>query len=455
MKPKTSVQKLIIFALSLISIVACNNEKAVPDGRPNILLIVADDMGWADTGYQGSPIPTPQLDHLAGQGIVLDQHYVAPMCTPTRAALLTGRYWSRFGNTKPSNERVLPWNTLTLARVLNAEGYHTGISGKWHLGSLPQWGPGKFGFDQSYGSLAGGVHPYNHLYKAEPYMHTWHRNDTLIEEEGHVTDLIGREAVRFIQEERSDPFFLYVPFTAVHDPFDEPKVWLDSVLFMDAGRRQYAACVSHMDATVGKMVEALDRSGELENTLIIFFSDNGGTDGDGSLNYPEGRANAPIKGLNFPLRGWKKEVYEGGIRVPAFIHWPKELKPAKVTVPVHVVDWMPTLCALLDIPEPDSAKWDGVNIWPLLKGEEPAELADREFYWQGVNRKSAALRQGNWKLVLHRGQEKDRIELFDLSQDPNEIEDLSQEQASRVAALIRALAEQEKRDNDALPVDTK
>ena len=166
-------------------------------------------------------------------------------------------------------------------------------------------------------------------------------------------------------------------------------------------------------------------------------------------------ANAPIKGLNHPLRGWKKEVYEGGIRVPAFIHWPKELKPAKVTVPVHVIDWMPTLCAMLDIPEPDSARWDGVNIWPLLKGEEAAAMKDRELYWQGVNRKSAALRQGNWKLVLHRGQDEDVIELFDLSRDPNEKSNLSSEHASQVAAMLRALAEQEKRDNDALPGDTK
>jgi arylsulfatase A-like enzyme len=225
------------------SSMATQKNSGVPAPRPNILLIVADDMGWADVGYHGSPIRTPHIDRLARQGVVLDQHYVAPMCTPTRTALLTGRYWSRFGNTTPSNERVLPWTTRTLARALKQAGYSTCITGKWHLGSKPEWGPRQFGFDLSHGSLAGGVHPYNHLYKQQPYMKTWHRNDTLIEEEGHVTDLIGAEAVKFIKAKRTGPFFIYVPFTAVHDPFDEPQAWLDSASHIEPARRQYAACV--------------------------------------------------------------------------------------------------------------------------------------------------------------------------------------------------------------------
>ena len=207
--------------------------------RPNIIIIVADDLGWADVGYHGSSIRTPNIDPLQSQGVELDFHYVAPMCTPTRAGLLTGRYWSRFGNTKPSNERVLPWDTMTLARALKGAGYRTAISGKWHLGSKPEWGPRKFGFDQSYGSLAGGINPWNHLYKHGPYTRTWHRNDKLIEEEGHVTDLLTREAVRFIKEKKKDPFFLYVPFTAVHTPFDEPPKWLGRVDNIDPERRPF------------------------------------------------------------------------------------------------------------------------------------------------------------------------------------------------------------------------
>jgi arylsulfatase A-like enzyme len=445
----------LIIGLFLIACIGCSNpankEKETNAIKPNILLIVADDMGWADVGYHGSLIRTPQIDRLASQGVVLEQHYVAAMCTPTRAALLTGRYWSRFGNTTPSNERVLPWETWTLARALKQNGYTTHIAGKWHLGSKPEWGPKKFGFDYSYGSLAGGVHPYNHLYKMEPWMKTWHRNDTLIEEEGHVTDLIGAEAVKFIEAANNNPFFIYVPFTAVHDPFDEPKKWLESASHIEPDRRQYAACVQHMDATIGKMIEALDRTGQRENTLVIFFSDNGGTDGDGSLLYPGGMANAPIKGLNHPLRGWKTQVYEGGIRVPAFIHWPKALKPAKVTTPVHVTDWMPTICALLDIPEAENAKWDGVNIWPLFRGEKNPALSNREFYCQGIHSESAALHQGNWKLVIHHHKSADKTELFDLSSDPYEKNDLYAKNPELVATMLKALVDQEKRDNDAIP----
>ncbi len=438
-----------ITAACLLAWVGSSMAAAAP--KPNILLIVSDDQGWADVGYHGSPIKTPNIDRLASEGVELDQHYVAPMCTPTRAALLTGRYWNRFGCTTPKNERVLPWKTWTLARALKQAGYTTYITGKWHLGSKTEWGPKKFGFDYSHGSLAGGVNPVNHLYKHGPYSRTWHRNDKLIDEEGHVTDLIGAEAVKFIEAERSGPFFIYVPFTAVHTPFDEPQTWLDGASHIEPDRRQYAACAQHMDAMIGKMVAALDRTGLRENTLIIFFSDNGGTNGDDSNRYPDTKAKGKARGLNIPLRGWKTQVYEGGIRVPAFVNWPKKLSPAKVTTPVHAIDWMPTICALLGIPEAKGAKWDGVNIWPTLIGEENPVLANRELYCQGVRRRSAALRQGNWKLVVHRRKGKETVELFDLAADPSEKSDLSAEQSERVAKMLAALTAQEKRDDDAVP----
>ena len=195
--------------------------------KPNILIIVADDMGWADVGYHGSRIKTPNIDRLARTGVDLDRHYVQPMCTPTRVALLTGRYPSRFGNQAiiPCNTQTLPMGTVTLAAALKAAGYDTGISGKWHLGSKPQWGPRQFGFVRSYGSLAGGVGPYNHLYKKGPYSRTWHRNDKLIDEQGHVTDLIGGEVLEWIQAKRR-PWFYYVPFTAVHVPVKAPEKYV-------------------------------------------------------------------------------------------------------------------------------------------------------------------------------------------------------------------------------------
>ena len=162
--------------------------------KPDIVFIIADDLGWADVAFHGGNAPTPNLDRLRHEGVELTQHYVAPVCSPTRTGLMTGRCWSRFGVTTPQNERALPWDTVTLPRALKAVGYDTCLTGKWHLGSLPEQGPNHFGFDHSYGSLAGGVSPWNHRYKQGPFSVTWHRNEKLIEEEGHVTDLIAAEA---------------------------------------------------------------------------------------------------------------------------------------------------------------------------------------------------------------------------------------------------------------------
>jgi len=417
------------------------------NNRPNIVILVADDLGWADVGYHGSSIRTPNIDRLQSRGVELDFHYVAPMCTPTRTALLTGRYWSRFGNTKPSNERVLPWDTMTLAKALKGAGYRTAISGKWHLGSKPEWGPRKFGFDQSYGSLAGGINPWNHLYKHGPYTRTWHRNDKLIEEEGHVTDLLTSEAVRFIKEKKKDPFFLYVPFTAVHTPFDEPPKWFDRVIHVEAERRQYVACAEHMDDGIGQILEALDEEGKTENTLVIFFSDNGGTNGDDSSRYPDTKPKGKIKGLNTPLKGWKKQVYEGGIRVPAIAHWPGKLSPGKVSNPTHVVDWMPTICALARCKFEKDLRWDGINLWPLLNGKDKKKNPDRILYCKGVNGTSSALHRWPWKLIM----DKDKAQLFNLNVDPTEKKDLAQVHSDKVRELLKILELQASMDNDRLP----
>ena len=418
--------------------------------RPNIVIFVADDLGWADVGYHGSPIKTPHIDRLCREGVELDQHYVAPMCTPTRAALLTGRYWSRFGNTAPSNTRVLPWDTVTLAKALRKVGYETAIIGKWHLGSKPEWGPRKFGFDRSYGSLAGGVNPWNHLYKHGTYSRTWHRDDRLIDEEGHVTDLIAAEAIRFLKTERDGPFFLYVPFTAVHTPFDEPQEWLDRASDIPADRRQYAACTQHMDDAIGQIVATLREQSLLKDTFILFFSDNGGTSGDDSSRYPDTKPKGKIKGLNHPLRGWKTQVYEGGIRVPAVVFWKDHLKPAKVSAPLHVTDWMPTLCKLADYQEDEALKWDGHDIWPVLSGADK-QPPPRVLYCQGVGRRSAALRNAEWKLVVHRGRDGLKRELYDLATDPLEKVNVAGKYMDKVNELEELLVAEEAKDNDAVP----
>ncbi|MCA9259883.1 MAG: sulfatase-like hydrolase/transferase, partial [Planctomycetales bacterium] len=227
---------------------------------PNIVFVLADDLGWNDVQIHGGKWPTPTLKQLRQDGVELTQHYVAPVCSPTRASLLSGRYWSRFGVTTPTNERVFGDEVVTLPKALQACGYDTCLIGKWHLGSRPEWGPNRFGFKYAYGSLAGGVGPYRHAYKESPFSQTWHRNGEFIEEEGHVTDLLTAEATRYIATQAHEPFFLYVPLTAVHLPIQEPEEWLKRAQYYGSTEmeRQYCASVMHMDDAVGRIRAALD-----------------------------------------------------------------------------------------------------------------------------------------------------------------------------------------------------
>lgn len=428
--------------------------------KPNMLVIVADDLGWADVGYHGSRIRTPNIDRLVAGGIELDQHYVCPVCTPTRVSLLTGRYCSRWGDQarSPCNERILPFGTETLASALNSVGYDTGLSGKWHLGSKVEWGPNRFGFNRSYGSLAGGVGPYDHRYKKGPFTFTWHRDDELVEEPGHVTDLIGREAVQWIRQRRQ-PWFYYVPFTAVHIPVQAPEAWIERYADLrfdedpvkDEAARRYAAYASQMDHWIGEFVQALDDTGQRENTLILFFSDNGAPRGPWIAardKYPGTYPDSAILGSNHPLRGTKGTVYEGGIRTPAFLHWQARLQPGKVETPLHAVDWLPTLTTLAGYAPSRDLQWDGIDVWPVVTGAVDPEL--RTLYFPFV-RGRWALRRGNWKLVC---QDADRApELFDLSVDPLEQHDLAPARPEVVAELRRCLTTVQKGDRAERPPD--
>jgi len=437
------MQKQIISFLALACSVFANARS-----QPNIVFIIADDLGWADVAFHGGNTPTPNLDQLLTEGIELKQHYVAPVCSPTRAGFLTGRYWSRFGITTPINNQGLPFETVTVAKALRGAGYSTGLIGKWHLGSKPEWGPNHFGFDHSYGSLAGGIAPYNHRYKKGIYSVTWHRNHKLLEEEGHVTDLLTNEAVKWIGEKSSGdqpkPFFLYVPFTAVHLPIREPDEWLEKVPSNITGdvARQYSACIMHFDAAVGRIVKAIDNAGEKENTLIVFTSDNGGsTAQNNDTKYPDDNCpNGSLTGNNLPLRGQKGSLYEGGIRVPTIARWPETLKPGtEFDTPVCIVDWMPTFCALAGTKvAPSEPKWDGVNLWPALDGQ--AKLAKRSLHIAGPGGNRWALRDGDWKLIFTRQKNRDadgkvKVELFNLANDPNEKIDLAGKNPDKVAEL--------------------
>ena len=422
------------------------------EAKPNIVFIIADDLGWADVAFHGGNAPTPNLDKLAKEGLELTQHYVAPVCSPTRAGLLTGRCWSRFGVTSPQNELALPSDTVTLPRALKEAGYDTCLSGKWHLGSKPEWGPNHYGFDHSYGSLAGGVGPWNHFYKKGPFSTTWHRNEQLIVDEGHVTDLIAGEAIRWLGERGERPFFLYVPFTAVHLPIKEPAEWLARVPPQIEGEvpRHYAACVMHLDDAVGKIVAALEKSGKRENTLLIFTSDNGGSTASNNDtkypedNYPDGK----LPGNNAPLRGKKVDLYEGGIRVPTIANWPGKLPAGKCETPLQITDWMPTFCALAEHVPEANLKWDGMNAWPAMIGK--ADRVDRPLYWAAPGFRATAVRYGDWKLIATGKDGMTKTELFNLASDPNEKTDLAEKMPDKVREMRSKLVEMAKADRDAV-----
>lgn len=425
--------------------------------QPNIVFIIADDLGWADVGFHRGSAPTPHLDKLAREGIELSQHYGFPVCSPTRATLLSGRYCTRFGVTSPTNSRAYPFDTVTLPSALRAAGYETCITGKWHLGSKPEWGPNHFGFDHSYGSLAGGVGPWDHSYKKGEFARTWHRNEKLLTEEGHVTELITREALRWLEGRGDGPFFLYVPFTAVHLPVKEPKEWLDRVPASITGdvARHYAACVMHLDDSVGRIIAALEKTGRRENTLVVFTSDNGGSTAENAGqaypadDYPEGK----LPGNNKPLRGEKGSLYEGGIRVPTLVSWPGRLKPGRIGSPLSAADWMPTLCALAGHRPGKDLLLDGQNIWPVLSGETDAP--SRLLYWAGPGFRQQAVRDGDWKLIVTKGarDKPNKEELFDLANDPNETTDLAAKMPDKVRMLKEKLREASMADRDSVPRD--
>jgi arylsulfatase A-like enzyme len=421
--------------------------------KPNIVFIVADDMGWNDIGYHNPELSSPNLDDLMRTGVELDWHYVQPQCTPTRVALMTGRYPSRFGNhcTQASNEHAYSFDTLTMASMLKSNGYTTGCFGKWHMGSLPEWGPNHHGFDYSYGSLAGAVGMHDHRYRiGSEYEITWHRNLEYITEQGHATDLVTGEAINWIEKvsKQPSPFFCYVPYHSVHVPLVEEDRWLEVNKHIEwVDRRLMAAAVSHLDDCIGQIAEKLDELGIRENTLIVFISDNGGLyKGHGGNAYPAPDVKlGPEFSSNLPLRGGKCEVYEGGIRVPAFVNWKGKLTPARNETVSHAVDWMPTIAGLTgcDMPQTDP-QWDGMDIWPAITGRKDP-LPQRQLYWVwNNNRSGVAIRSGDWKLL--RNGLKSKWQLFNLADDPCEKNDLAEKMPEKVKELKHLFEQEKKKD---------
>lgn len=447
----SSILLLVVVACLPVTQVAqaAARESAV---RPNIVFIMADDLGWADVAFHGGVTATKHLDQLVQDGLELTAHYVAPVCSPTRSGLMTGRCWSRFGITTPVNELALPMDTVTLPRALVEAGYDTCLVGKWHLGSLPKWGPNHFGFQHAYGSLAGGVSPWNHRYKKGPFTVTWHRNQELIEESGHVTDLLTREAVSWIASREDRPFFLYVPYTAVHLPVKEPQVWLDQVpdSVTDLVARHYAASILHLDDGVGKILQALQNKGVRRNTLVVFTSDNGGSTAENNdLKYPDDQCpNGRLPGNNLPLRGRKGNVYEGGIKVPTVVSWPAQIAAGRFDSPVQIIDWMPTFCALAGYESAQDLKWDGIDLSEALRHHQP--IADRWLYTAGPSFRQRAVRHGDWKLVVFGKGDSERHELFDLQSDPGETQNLATTRPEKLQHMLKGLEAVAARDRDAV-----
>jgi len=451
--------------------------------KPNIIAILTDDQGLMDIGYLNpGKVYTPHMDKLAAEGAVFERSYSMPQCTPTRVAMMTGRYPGRFGQVQltANNNTNLPPGTPTIASLLKAQGYTTHLAGKWHLATNPAAGPNHFGFDSSYGSLAGAVGMYDHRYRSGPGEITWHRDHEIIpgHEDGiHATDLIAKEAVRVI-ESAAQPFFLYLPFHAPHTPLDErgkfidrptqldpanPKRWLneDGIPWFndpkgiiqkepDPEKRLLLATVHHLDHAIGEIVAALDRSGRRKDTLILFTSDNGPQVSWPGNAYPDDlklkSANQPL-----PIRGKKIDVWEGGIHVPGFANWPGRISPKRIKEPVHVIDWLPSLLAIAGGTPDENLKLDGINFAPALLGDEPSAIpAERELYWLWGNPPDRrALRRGDWKIVRYaKGEPADASDwqLFNLSEDPKERSDISANHPEMLETLHQAYLVQRAKD---------
>ena len=401
--------------------------------KPNIVFILADDLGWKDVGYHGSDIRTPNIDKLAATGARLEDYYVQPMCTPTRAAFMTGRYPFRYGlqtGVIPSAGRYgLATDEFLLPQVLKGAGYETALVGKWHLGhtDLKYW-PNQRGFEHAYGPLIGEIDHFKH---SSHGVKDWYRNGKPITEAGYDTELLGADAVRLISShDTKTPLFLYLAFTAPHSPYQAPKKYIDMYKSIaDPSRRAYAAQITAMDDQIGAVVDALDKRKMRENTLIFFVSDNGGTRSKMFVGEAEVKGELPPN--NGPYRDGKGSVYEGGTKVVALANWPGRIKPGVVNEPMHIVDMYPTFAGLAGAQLPKNKPLDGLDVWPSISESKPSPRTEMVY---NVEPYRAGVRKGDWKLVWTTLLPP-RIELFDLTKDPSEATNLADQNPDKVKEL--------------------
>ncbi|HEX3146453.1 MAG TPA: arylsulfatase [Gemmataceae bacterium] len=418
--------------VGLLAVLLANTAAA---DKPHIVFFLADDMGFADVGFHGSEIKTPNIDKLAAAGARLEQFYVQPVCSPTRAALMTGRYPIRHGLqvgvVRPWAQYGLPLDERTLPQALKEVGYETAIVGKWHLGHFqPEYLPTHRGFDHQYGHYNGQIDYFTHI-RDDGF--DWHKDDKVCRDEGYTTHLIANEACRIVAgHDPKTPLFLYVPFNAVHAPHQVLAKYKEPYLKLKEPRRTYAGMVAAMDEAIGQIVAAIDKRGMRQETLFIFCSDNGG----------------PQPGVvtdNGKLRAGKTTVYEGGVRVCACAVWDGHIKPGSVVnEPLHMVDWYPTILKLAGAKLEQKHPLDGRDAWPTLTDGKPSPHGE---ILLNATPAGGAIRVGNWKFVLNGGPQDgdnpvpkkkagpEKIELFDMSNDMSEANNLAAEQPDKVKEL--------------------
>lgn len=404
--------------------------------KPHIVHIVADDLGWKDVGFNGATdIRTPNLDALASEGAQLTQFYVQSMCTPTRAAILTGRYPFRYGLQTAVIPSVSDYGLDTeewlLPQSLKEAGYTTAIVGKWHLGHADKkYWPRQRGFDYQYGAMIGELDYFTH---SEHGVLDWYRDNEPVEEEGYTTTLLGMDAARLIERHDPEvPLYLYLAFNAPHTPYQAPEDYVERFAHIeDPTRRTYAAMVSCLDDEVGRVIAALDASGMRENTLILFHSDNGGTHNAMFAGVMADMSNITIPCDNGPFRDGKGSLFEGGTRVAAFANWPGVIRAQAVDGLIHAVDIYPTVASLADASTAKCKPLDGFDVWGTIARGEPSPRTEIVY---SIEPFRAAIREGDWKLIW-RATLPSSVELYNIAADPSEQRNLGDEHPEVVSKL--------------------
>lgn len=439
---KMNRRQFLVMASALSFSSKLGSTAATLRARPNILLIIADDLGWNAVGYHNPAVKTPNIDErLVGPGIELDNFYVCPMCSPTRAGTMTGRYPIRYGCARsvipPQRDYGVPTDEVMLPRALEKCGYtKRGAFGKWHLGHhRKRWHPLAQGFTEFYGCYNGAIDYFTHKRDGEL---DWHHNWDSSYDEGYATDLISEKAAAFIRRsaDQPEPFFCYVPFNAPHSPFQAPAKYRQMYAHVENEKlRTYYAMITAMDDGIGRILDALDDKGIADNTLVWFFSDNGGV----------GR----FKTNNLPLKGSKLTTYEGGVRTVAAVRYPKGyLTGMKLTTPMGYIDVLPTLLSLIGTtPSNVGCKTiDGIDLNPVLTGRVrvlPGRCMYFYFGQKGPQAEMISVICDKWKLIvtgpdISTGLTRDNsLFLYDIQQDPNETVDV----AVHNAPVVRRLAE--------------